>query len=326
MATRVFVIGRRNDLEGMDILVSDLQPGFQKSIYEGAPQPFYLQPGVDVPGATETQLDSYVSGSRNTTLAAGDELVADDTTGGGNDVLASPTATFGLAAYLQEKVQAGGIAAAANPNLTFAQANTVALAIMARLESGANLTWVDLNTRLSLVVPNTELGPPVGGLATGFSKSYGTVEDVIRILSGEVYARPRFIIVCNVATQFLNAAERAVLVAAQNSVLNGGSTFAASGAFLTDQQAGYEGRPVLARTGAFNISMGVGKLAMLMASVPGDSPWNAVETFTNPALAYAAVDVTQSRPRATAIDGVTAIPATGVYGAVRIYDNTGLAL
>jgi len=320
MATRVFVIGRRNDLEGMDILVSDLMPSFQKTIYEGAPQPFYLQPGLDRWGATAVQLDAYVSGPRNTFMENADTPALDDTTGVGNDVLATQTACFGLSAYLQERVHAGGIGAANAPMLARVEANNAAQNILARVEAGADIELVDINFILAAIVAQTDLD---GAGAT--SKSFGTVLDIMRIISGEVYRRPRFIITSNNLGQFRSLAERAVLVAAQIPGANGGSTFAANGDYLVSTEAGYDGRPTLARTGAFNISMGVGKLAMLKANVIGDSPWNAVETLHNPAFAYTAAAVTQTLPRAQSISGV-ALPADGTYGAVRVYLDTGEAL
>lgn len=311
MANRVYLLPRRNDLEGAGIYVRDLRPNSSQRnlIYDGEGQTHYLGGGLEPVGATVFIGDAYVSGPRNTTIAA--NVAADDTTGGGNDVQVHAVAHLGLTAYLQDRVHAGGVGNANADCFTAVQANAAAAAIALAAEAGNALTLAAINTLLSNQVAQSDLD----GAAVN-SKSFGTVVDVLRILAGEVYLLPRFTIITNDANQFRSLAERNVLVAAQNVAANGGTTFLSQGRFLTSTDAGFRGRPILARTQSFNGSNGGGHIATLK---------NNVE-FINPAYAYAAADVTPFRPRATALDGVTAIAATGIHPVVRAYDHLGNAL
>jgi len=311
MANRVFLIPRRNDLAGLGLVIQDLTPGFQPlPPYDGQVQSCYLGSCLDTPAATVSNADAYVSGSKNTTLVAGDSPAADATIVA-NNVLATQTCTFGLAAYLQERVHAGGIGAVGAPCFTFAQANAAALAIMNAANTGAALTLAAINVLLSVVVAQTDLDG-----ATAPSKSFGTVLDVLRILSGEVYRRQRFVITSLLAGAFQSLAERDVLVAAQVISTNGGTTFTSHGVWLTATEHGYVGRPTLARTGAFNGSNGGGDILVLKGN----------RTILNPAFAYTAAAVSAWLPRAMAADGVTVIPATGIYPCLQAYTHLGVVL
>lgn len=313
MANRVFLIPRRNDLAGLGLVVQDLTPGFQPlPPYDGQVQSCYLGSCLDTPGASVSNLDAYVSGSKNTSLVVGDSPAADATIVA-NNVLATQTCTFGLAAYLQERVHAGGIAGVGNPCFTFAQANTAALAIMTAANTGAALTLAAINVILTAAA--AAAATDLDG-TTAPSKSFGTVIDVLRILSGEVYRRQRFVITSLLASAFQSLAERDVLVAAQVPSTNGGITFTSHGAWLTATEHGYVGRPTLARTGAFNGSNGGGDILS----------WKGNRTILNPAYAYTAAAVSAWLPRAMAADGVTAIPATGIYPCLQAYTHLGAVL
>lgn len=311
MPNRVFIIPRRNDIGGKNIHVQDLRPNSSQRnlIYDGEGQSGYVGMGYDAPAATATLLDAYVSGSRNTSPMPA--LAADDTTGGGNDVTASATASFGLAAYLRERVHGGGTVLATAPAISGANAVTIAAALASRVEAGLDITLADINTAISATVPNSDLD----GTAA-LSNSFGTVLEVLRILAGEVYRSPRFVIVENVANQFRSLAQRDVLVAAQDVTANGGVTFSSQGAFLTSTEAGYRGIPTLARTGAFNGSNAAGVLSVLKANM----------TFTHEtAYAYAAADVDAQHLRAVDLAGNN-VPATGIHEGVAVYNHLGAAL
>ena len=181
----------------------------------------------------------------------------------------------------------------------------MAASITVLAEAGAALTVASINTALGLIVAGT-------GLNVG--NSFGTVFDILRILSGEVYVSPRFVIVCTVGDDFRTLAQRNVFVAAQRTDLTG-ITFSSIGHFLAATEVGFQAIPVLARTGNFNISMASGDLAVAAAVVG----------FTNPSFAYAAADVTAWRVLARDIAG-TAIPATGLHAGIRVYDTLGNCL
>lgn len=312
MADRIYIIPRRNDLPGVGLNLVDLKPnaGQQSRIYDGEHQNVYVAESIDPAGTTVVDGLVYLSGSKNTTLAA--DAVADDTTGGGNDVTAVQATTFGLAAYLKDRVHRAGIAAAANGEFAFGECNAAAALILADVEAGVSLNLARINVHLAATVANTDLTG-----ASGFSKSFGSVDDIMRILSGEVYRLPALTIIENVGGQFRNLAERQALVAAQTpaQVASQGQFFA-SGSFLEDGEPGYQARPVLVRTGALNASLLNGVLSHYKQNV-------TVLNTTN--FAYTAADVRAWKPRAVDITG-TAIPATGIHPAVAVYLNDGTVL
>jgi len=301
MAVRIFAIPRRNDFAGMGVQVLDLYPNssLKNNGLDGEGQTFYVGACLEAPGATQVNEDAYLSGSRNTSLTTNGS--ADDTTGGGNDVVATQDATFGLAAYIRERVQPGGLLLATHAPATFAEANAMALAVSGLGGVGTLGSVTAINAALAGVVAGTDLQ---GG--TGTSRSFGRLDDILRICNGEVYRSPRFVIVANVANQFLTQAARAILVAAQIVPSNGGVTFSGQGDYLTSTEHGYQSIPTLAYTEQVVVSILApkGKLHALMDNM----------TFKNPAFAYSAEEVTQWKPRAYYISngGVfTVIPTTG---------------
>ena len=281
MAYRVFVLPRRTDFPGKNVQILDLAPNssLKNNVLEGQGQTCYMLPGLDGPAATETNGDAYVSGSLNTALLS--NPVADDTTGGGNNVVATVLASFGLAAYIRERVQPGGVGLATASPCTYAQANVMALAIQGLIPAG-NFDLATINTALSGVVAQTDLTG-----TTGFSRSFGSILDILRILSGEVYRSPRFVICGNVGNQFLTKAARDVLVAAQDVVANGGTTFVSQGGFITRTENGFRDIPVFAYTEYMAISAQAGNIRKYTEAM----------TFMNPAFAYSATDATSWKPR-----------------------------
>jgi len=88
----------------------------------------------------------------------------------------------GLAAYLVDRVENTGGGAIA---LTAAEANAIAVALIARLDAGATLTLADINTEIN--VPAGVSGSDLDGT---LGNSTGTVAEVLQIMAGEVYTVP----------------------------------------------------------------------------------------------------------------------------------------
>lgn len=191
-----YICLRRTDIPDGILQILDLVPNtsLRNSIYD--PQ-----------GQTK-----YVDRCQNDTVA---------TSGG---VTATTSAEYkGIAAYLIDNVED-------TPNgdaLTAAQANTIALAIVAALDAGSAMTLVAVDALIAATVAGS-------GLATG--NSTGSITDVLKILAGGEYVLP-----AGSTTQTA-------------SVFN----VTVSGAFTTGQyRATYD-------TGAFQISLGDGYLARLL--------------------------------------------------------------
>lgn len=304
MANQAYIIPRRNDLDGMNIQVTDLWPSeSQKNyIYDGYGQAGYLKWSLDPPGATVVDGDSWASGSTNTLLLVGDVLVVDSTVDAANDCQRTAVAQFGLAAYLRERVEAAGLAAGTAPP-TPDNAQLMADAIMAGTEAGVPPTLANLNAALSSVVAATEL------TNAGGSESFGSVEDVLRILRGEVYRVPAFTIITNAAGLFLALAPRQVLEAAQTSV----DTFYAVGGFLVAGEPAYREFRALYRNSYFEVSNGEGVLHAL----------KDVIDFSNPNFAYTAGAVNAWTPRALTLDPAIPVHVSGAGAAIYVCDNQG---
>lgn len=311
MATRIYIVSRRNDLVGVGIALTDLKPnaGQKNSVYDGQHQNVYVQESLDARGTPVVNGIVYVSGPLNSSMTANG--VADDTTGGGDDVTAMQATNYGLAAYLKDRVHRAGEAGANNGELAFAECNTVADLITADVEAGVTLDLARINVHLAATVAQTGL------VAVGTSKSFGTVEDIMRILSGEVYRLPALTIIENVAGQFRSLAERAAIVAAQTAVMVAAQgQFFASGDYLAATDVGYRARPLLAHTGAVNASVLNGVLSHLKGNMT---------VLNTTAFAYNAADVKAWKPRAVNANGV-AIAVTGIHPAVAVYDSIGNVL
>jgi hypothetical protein len=295
MANRVFTISKRSDADGMGIYFDDLHPnGSQKSsTYDGEGASHYLRWfSKDAAAHTAALFD----------VGDGDALdpVVADTTGGGNDVTVSAASvTRGLLAYLRDRVHVnpGG----ADRFMTKAEALAVAGDIWARVIAGGSLTLAVVNGFL-----NARCAGADNDLEGTNGTSFGSVEDILRILSGEVYAVPANTIQGDQAGAWLGLVARGVLVAAASAF-----TPVAQGSFVADRPV-----PVLTRNGSINISAGEGKLSGFGAATFG---------FTNPNHAYSAGAVTALVPRAVFLDGSN-IPSTGVGSAVGVYDSTGAVL
>ncbi len=315
MANRVFIIPLRSDLAGAGLSFTDLHPnaGQRNSVYDGTPQNNYCMNMHDQEGVTVVSGVAYVSGALNTTLLGAHNDIDDDTTGGGNDASATQQTCLGLAAYLFDRVEQAN--AANDPPLTIAQANTAAAAIEAAALAGNALTLAAINVILVAAAgAGTEL------TNAGGTNSFGTVRDVLRILTGEVYRLPLLTILATIAggAGFRTLAQRQVLVDAQTAAMIAAQgQFYSSGGFLTAGEPGYRARPTLVPSGAFNISNAQGvlngyKLATFALARTND-------------YAYAAGDVLAWKPRAGLL-GTGNVAATGVGAAIGVYDQDGNAL
>jgi hypothetical protein len=108
-------------------------------------------------------------------LVQNDAAVAGIDLGAG--VLAQPATIFGLTAYLLDNVDDNGSAP------TEAEAIAMAAAILVRVAGGLALTLADINT---IIVAETTAGIDLDG-TDGGSDSTGTVEEVLRVVTGESY-------------------------------------------------------------------------------------------------------------------------------------------
>ena len=298
MANRIYFLPQRNDLDGMNVQVTDLLPNTSQknSIYDGEGQTHYIGACLDVPGTTKVDGNVFLSGSRSTTLDANPALAS--TVGGGNDCYATTKATFGLAAYLRERVQKAGVG---GTFLTFANANTLAVNIRSAASAGSALTLTSINALLAATGGGgTEL------TSAGGSKSFGTVDDILRILSGETYRSPIHTVITTAVPVFKNLAERQALVAVQHTYTTG-LTYVAAGAFLTSLESGFVGRPVIAATGILLSSLGAGQLKALNQDI----------VLKNPAFTYG------SSGNAFDINGTSHIPDNGDWPALYCYDGQG---
>ncbi|OHD23338.1 MAG: hypothetical protein A2Y38_10345 [Spirochaetes bacterium GWB1_59_5] len=314
MANRIYIIPRRNDLAGANIYLKELKPvaGQKNSIYDGEHQDFYLRYSFDVPGITVTQNGSYLSGSLSTTPLGA--LVVTNTVVGPNNVRVTPVAVaeFGLEAYLRERVTN-----AANALMPVAVAARARQYLLARIVAGSVMDATGINLAIN------QAATDVGGMAATCDltagRSFGTVEEVLRLLSGEAYITPgRTIVGDDPAGVFLAQATRAVLVAAATTAV-----FFASGHFLAADEAGYRAMPTIVQTTALLSSL----------QMPKGQLWTlnglAVEILNGGSFAYAAAAVDAWHPRAQTLQGSGVygnIPVTGSARVLRVYRNDGTCL
>jgi len=315
---RAFVVPIRSDCPGAGVQVLDLVPNTSQknSIYDGPGQTFYLR-GADSPWATTVNGDAYVAGSRMTILTVANDATVQDTTGGGNDCRATAIATFGLAAYLQERIQPGGIVDATAGRLAPANAQLLTWAIMNRVYNAQNIAAADIRTLLSDVAVGGTANTDLDG-THGFSNSFGSVEDILRILSGEVYGVPRYTVITGIAGgptyPFMSLADRTILVAAQITAVTG-KTFVEHGHFLARDEHGFIDIPLIAATGEVTASAHEGHLHKLYQST----------TFKNPNYAYTLALTTQTCLPAIQWNGIF-VPATGSAPVVVAYFDDGVCV
>lgn len=158
MARAYFVLNR-NDLSSTLLQVLDLYPNATPSVgsrvYGGKPQGGYFPHFAD----------DGVNGDVSTT---------------GVGPILSDGDTYGLSAYLIDRVENSG--AGGDPALTAAEANAITASIYGRVSSGLSLELSDINTLI-----NTPAGVSGSDLDGTLGNSTGSVEDILKILSGLRY-------------------------------------------------------------------------------------------------------------------------------------------
>jgi hypothetical protein len=282
-SNRVYFCIARNDLPQGLIYIKDLKPNTaQRSfVYEPVGQTSYLNP------------TNVVDFTAVTALATGNP-------GGGNHENTA-TAEYGLCAYLRDRVNAnpGGN----DDSLSIAEATAIANAIIDRVISADSLTLSDINTILvAQAGANTDLDG-----AGGASDSFGSVEDILRILAGEVYeVKANTVIELTAGNVFQSLAQRTAAIS------NPG--FFAQGSFVSSDHANYLPFRKTYNTGALKISNGEGDLSKLNA----DS-----YQYTNTADFYYGGVAVAGKSAAQDIRGNTNVPATGIFRACSLYDEEG---
>lgn len=289
--SRAYVCLARNDLPSGLVYVSDLVPNTpQRSFaYQPVGQTHYLRPELAPQFAAVTA------------------LAASDPDGvGGDDHDSTAADEYGLAAYLRERVNVnpgGVLGVTTDRSMDVAEATTVANAILDRVINGQSLTLTDINTILNANLPAAD-----NDLEGTAGDSFGTVEEILRILSGEVYLTPANTVIDLTANRvFQSLAERIAAIGANTA------NFSAQGSFVASTHAAYKIFKTVYDTGALKISAGEGVLSKLKS---------ATYAFTNHLYYYAGVAVT-GKTAATDIRGNGNIPATGVFRAVTVYDASG---
>ncbi len=159
---RAFICLARNDIPEGVLQILDLKPNSSLSAREGSGKPGQTGYMAHLPQTADTAADT-----------PGDVLTVVD------------NPEYGLAAYLMDNVenQTGDVA------LSVAVSNATKDAIMALVAAGSPVTVAAVNNAL---VANgvANAGALTELIGAGASNSTGTLEDVLRILSGEVYRVP----------------------------------------------------------------------------------------------------------------------------------------
>lgn len=307
MAKRAFIIPRRNDIAGMNIHIGDLFPNTSQhnSIYDGEGQTGYLHYSYDQPGATVLVGGTYSSGSLTTTVANALSADKDTNSAGGVDSRVTVLTEYGLQAYLREHINkdAGG---GANTVTSAAEAIAIAGQITARVDGGQNIDAAALNA----IVIGLVVAADFDGLSVANSNSFGSVEDIMRILAGESYVVPaNTILTANGNGQvFKTLAQRKVLVAA--AVAAGNTQYVAQGHFLASTEPGYRPIKSVVMSGHVKASSGEGQLAGFKTAI----------SLKNPVFDYTGLT---ALPVAKKIGAGGAIPATGIWNILAVYDSDG---
>ncbi len=347
MANRGIIIPARNDIPGSNLQIEELSPNTSQknSVYDGEGQSGYVSAQMDQPAATVFVGEAYSTGSRMTTgaVAAAALAAAADWSGDaghvGNDTRATAAPALGLAAYLRERVQRNP--AGANDLLVAAEVDLMVTDIVVRVVGGLSLTATDLNTIIGVRAgAGGGNGNEVLCLANGqpvLGGSFGSVSDVLRILSGEVYYVPTNTVIADEALVFLpethpdgvgevaggaTNTRRGIILTLAGAGLAADPLPVATGRFLVEGEAGYITKRQHALNDAFLLSCSSGKLRTMH-----DNAVDSEVVFNNQnGFAYVAADVTAARPRAVQIDGTVIAVDSITAPAVRCYNNDGALL
>ena len=250
---RAYIAFARKDIDDNMLQILDLQPN------SSLRNPIYE-------GAGQTGYLAWAA--QNDTLAA-------LTNNGG--VRSATTTSYGLGAYLVCRLSnAGNTPTAAN-------CNTIATAILARIKAGSALTTAGINAAI---------GVTLAGQGIGVGLTTMTVEETLRIVSGEVFKVTAGTAVSGAANAFLGTAGAFVAPSTVNGIMTYPSDWRNVRTFID--------------TGYLHLSRHSGHLSKVADSV---FVWN------NPAKTYSASGT------ALWIDGTNLTTTTG--RAVVVYDASG---
>lgn len=149
-------------------LIRDDIPAGTMQVLDLWPNTSQRNQAIDPVGQTK-----YLTYLTNSTVAT--------TTSGG--VITTNAAYTGLAAYLIENVEKGGLAAGTGA-LTAADANTISAAIIAAMEASTAMGLAAVNVLIAATAANSEL------TSAGGSASTGSLADVLKILAGGEWITP----------------------------------------------------------------------------------------------------------------------------------------
>ena len=222
MATKAYVITLRNDIPQGMLQTLDLFPNTSQrnQIYDPPGQTGYVRQDAMMSNPAQMALTTYT----------------DDN---GAALQVSDGATTGLVAYLMERVHcdpgsASATAADNNSFLSAAQAMKAASLICADVLAGTSLSAARIQIHLTAAVataPTELIGDTV---AVGSTESYGTVEDVVKILAGHTYTVPDATIIgseARAAGCWRKASERETLVDAETTALGYTAPIYSGGSF-----------------------------------------------------------------------------------------------
>ena len=216
------------------------------------------------------------------------------TTTGAANIEVTDAAYKGLNAYLIDNVENVQGDGGPNPDLALTDTFAIAIgdAIRDRMSAGGTLTLAIINGLINTACGGLASSDLDGTLPNSYST--GSVEELLRVLAGEVYRVPA-------AAQVGNA---------DNGFPGDGTTHVPLGAFVASTDSEYRGVRKFANTGSLNLSCLSGNMSKMKA---------ATYSWLNPMYTYGAAGT------AVTLDG-THIPATGVAAAVAVYEDDGTLL
>jgi hypothetical protein len=221
--SRAYIVLARKDIDDNNLQILDLQPNtsLRNPIYEGAGQTGYLA------------------------WTAQNDAIAHTNVGG---VLTATAIYVGLATYIGARVD--DITGGGHVCVSAANANAAASAILGRVRLGLALNTAGINAAIQSVP-----GLATSGI-TGTGNSTATVEEILRILGGEVFQ-------IAAAAAFSGA---------------GGIFLGTGGAFVTSTNTAYRNVRTFIDTGSLRLSRHSGYLSVLSS---------ATHVWNNPAKTYA---------------------------------------
>lgn len=306
MIPYVYVVPLRNDLGGLSLQVLDLVPNRAlRSTLDPVGQTFYVGPGMDPPGQTRTARGLYVGGSLTTSPLPA--LVGFDYRGRAKTDANGPSdVSYGMTAYLLDRVCVDPAGAARV--LTSAEATLAVQSLMKAVAGRMPLDLKGVNQILSTIVgTSVEFGSG--------TYSFGTIEDLIRMLSGESFGLPAGVPITDpVTNKRLTQAQRKVIAESVSPVL----APLQAGRFLNLTEGGFRAGASAMMTEALLASNQEGHISHLKPP----------EMFVakNPKFSYSGTQAVPTYPRAYQLDGNPVPPTGETNGAILIYTAEGQPL